>query len=62
MTHVTAHTNHIPGPDEDKYLPIPKSTWEDTAVNNGISTERIMEGEFHVQCNKTYSIVITTNH
>jgi len=48
ITHITAHTNHTPRHDEDKYLPIPKSMLEENAikVSNGIPTERIMDGEF----------------
>lgn len=63
VTHVTAHTNHTPGLDEEKYLPIPKSIREDIAIkiNNGIPTERILEGEFHLQHNKTCSNVMA-NH
>lgn len=47
VTHITAHTNHTPGRDEDKYLPIPKTIREEIAikVSNGIPTERIMDGE-----------------
>ena len=46
VMHVTAHTNNQPGPREDMYLPLPKSTWEEIAIklSNGIPTERIMEG------------------
>ena len=63
VTHVTAHTNHTPGLDQEKYLPIPKSKREDIAIkiNNGTPTERILEGEFHLQHNKTCRNVMA-NH
>jgi len=37
VTHIMAHTNHTPGRDEDKYLPIPKSI-------KSVMEERIMDG------------------
>ena len=45
-THVTAHTNHTPGPHEDTYLPLPKNIKFAVAVklSHGIPAERIMEG------------------
>jgi len=45
-THVTAHSNHKPGPHEKTYLPLPNSAKFAVAVklSNGIPPERIMEG------------------
>ena len=48
-THVTAHTNHKPGQHEDTYLLLPKSVKFAVGVklSNGISAERIMEGNYN---------------
>jgi len=48
VVQITAHTNHAPGCEEDKYLPNTKIVQEEIAikVNDWIPSERIMEGEF----------------
>ena len=47
VTYISAHTNHVLGPSEDAYIPLPKSVREEIALklSCGIPPDRIMEGK-----------------
>ena len=54
-THVTAHTNHQPGPHEETYLPLPNSVKFAVAVKlgNGISPKKVIEIIIITVCSHT---------
>ena len=46
VTYILAHTGHIPGPEEHKFLPLPQSTREGVSLqlSQGIPAKRILQG------------------
>ena len=46
VTYIPAHTGHKPGPEEQKFLPLPQSVQETVSLklSQGIPTKRILQG------------------
>ena len=50
VVYIPAHTGHKPGPEEHKFLPLPKSIREQVSVqlSQGIPAKRILKGKTHL--------------
>ena len=49
VEYIPAHTGHKPGPEEHKFLPLPKTIQEQVSVQllQGIPAKRILKGKAH---------------